>query len=90
MSPRILENYSLASGMVTTEEARLIDGSQPDETTVEGQQKTSEQGLKLVDMDIEKSFIDRIQHHAAECRHPLVKVAAKNVRKGFELIATYS
>jgi hypothetical protein len=41
-------------------------------------------------MDIEESFIDLIQQHAAKCRHQLVKVAANNVGKGFDLIATYS
>jgi hypothetical protein len=95
--PRIKHCYFLASGRFTTEDARLIDGSQPqkpkaspNKTTADEQPKASRQGLKLVDMDIEESFIDIIQQHAAECGHSLVKVDSKNVRKGFDLIATYS
>jgi hypothetical protein len=60
------------------------------ETTVSEGQPRPRQGLKLVDIDIEESFFVLIQQHAAECGHPLLKVASKNVHRGFDLIATYS
>jgi hypothetical protein len=95
--PQIDHSYFLASGRFTTEDARLIDGSQPqkpkvipDKTTADGQPKASRQGLKVVDIDIEESFIDLIQQHATECGRSLVKVDAKNVHKGFDLIAIHS
>jgi hypothetical protein len=95
--PRIKHSYFLVTGRFTTEDARLIDSSQsekpkaiPDQTTADYQPKASRQGLKLVDIDIEESFIYRIQQHATECGRSLVKVDAKNVHRGFNLIAIYS